>query len=83
LLAWHPLAALLAGNLWAVVSCYIVVHWRHPLAVLRAFGLTFGHALGASTWLIPMGVIGWILTLFVLVFTAQLWTFCRQRSVSR
>jgi hypothetical protein len=75
LLAWHPLVALSAGLLWAIVFSAIIIWWRHPLARVLAFGLTFGHALGSCSWLWRLGWTGMVAGLGVLIIAERLLTW--------
>lgn len=64
---------------YALVFCLVLVFWRHPFAVVLAFVLTLSHAVCAGTWLMRLGVAGFVLAVLLLVASERLldWTWRR------
>ena len=59
LLAHHPAAFAGAASAWAAAVAVLSVAWRSPLAVVVAFAVTLGHAIGAAAWMAAVGPIGY------------------------
>jgi hypothetical protein len=55
LLIRGPIPFLGAAVVWAAVFTVLISSWRSRLVVVLAYLLTFGHAIGASTWLVSYG----------------------------
>jgi len=62
-----PLALMAGGLAWILCFSAVILHLRAGAARVVALGLLFGHALGASTWLIrlPLGW-AWCLAVWLL-----------------
>lgn len=65
---------------WGVAFTLVLAFWRHPLAVVLAFVVTFAHAVCAGTWFLQAGpVLGPVLAIGLLVASERLldWTWRR------
>ncbi len=69
-----------AASCWAVVFVAILVVWKHRLAVVMAFVLTVGHALGAASWLFYYGAVGIAGGISLLVVAERLITWSWSRA---
>src|SRR3954447_24772294 len=65
-LRYHPAAFALLAVAWAGTFCLAIRLLPRGLAFVTAFGLTFGHSLGAGSWLLPHGPPGWALAVLLL-----------------
>jgi N-formylglutamate amidohydrolase len=72
LLAVHPAAFVSTAILWGV-TFVLLIRSRRPWAVVLAFILTCGHAVGAAIWLVRLGPAGWVGGIGVLVVAERLW----------
>lgn len=72
LLAAHPAVFLGVVITWAIAFVLILRHWRHPLTKPMALILTLGHAVGAGSWLIGYGWLGWVAAIGLLVTAERL-----------
>ena len=68
LLAMHPAVFVVLAVVWWLTFCTVLWKLPHGLAVVLAFALTGGHAIGAASWLIQGGLPGLLCT--VAVFAA-------------
>ena len=76
LLVIHPAAFVAAAVVWATVFLLLIRTGR-PWAVVVAFVLTVGHAVGAASWLMRFGPAGWVGGISVLVVAERLWSRSR------
>jgi len=74
-LAWHPAAFGVGAAAWLVTVVAVLALVPAPWA--RALGLvvTFFHGVGAATWLVRWGVVGWVAAVALLVLAERLLAF--------
>jgi hypothetical protein len=72
LLRWHPWAFLGGLAVWLAAIAGAIVWLPRRFAVVVAFGFTLGHACGAASWVVPLGVAGWVLAVLLLVAAERL-----------
>jgi hypothetical protein len=70
---------LLLALAWGVTFTLILLYWRHSWVWVMSFLLTFGHAVGAATWLPRHGWLGMIAAVGVLVLAERIltWTWAK------
>jgi hypothetical protein len=74
LLQIGPWAFVAAAAFWACCFSLILVLWRHSWAWVMAFVLTFFHAIGAATWLMPGGWLGAIGAVALILLAQRCWS---------
>jgi hypothetical protein len=73
----HPLLFAAALVCWGLAFCSAILYLRETLARPLAFAVQLGHTLGAASWLVRLGVLGWLLCV-PLLFASRLvldWTW--------
>jgi hypothetical protein len=65
---------------WAVLVSLAVLGWRHRISTAIAIFVTFGHAIGGSTWLARSGGWSWLLAIAYIVVAAEFARWCWRRS---
>ncbi len=77
LLQQSPWLFLSLAILWMVLVSVVLLFWRHRFTKWIALVFTFAHAIGASTWLIRLGALGWFGAVALLFVAERLWRLSR------
>jgi hypothetical protein len=72
LLGLHPLAFGLGSLAWALAFVALVTRLSERWAILLALGLAISHSIGACSWLVRHGVLGWLLAVVCLAGASEL-----------
>jgi hypothetical protein len=83
LLAAGAICFAVAAVLWAAAFSTFILLARLSIARIVAYVIAFGHAIGAATWLVRHGVMGWIAAVALLVAAAWFTSYCSNRTVCR
>jgi hypothetical protein len=74
-----PLA--FVAGMAGLLSMYVLLLMRLPvnLARVAAFAILFPHALGACSWIVPLGIPGYVLAVLLLFAGSRLLAYAWQR----
>ncbi len=72
LLRYDPGVAVAGLVVWLVMIALAVLLLPGRSAFLAAFACAFGHACGAASWMVTLGVPGWVLAVLLLIAAERL-----------
>ncbi len=80
----HAGPLVFVAGIGVLLSMYALLLTRLPtnLARVAAFAILFPHALGACTWIVPLGVPGYFLAVVLLLVGSRLLAYAWQRPES-
>jgi hypothetical protein len=79
-LGWHPALFLIAIGMIGVGLALGIQLLPLPLAKVFSLVAAFFSAVGASSWLVELGLVGWILTIVLLWSSERFVTFAWKKS---